>query len=336
MTGMRARRVDVHNHVLPRELLEAIRSRPRDYRMRVEERAGAEVLVRDDGHWTPIYAEFHDPGAKIESLDRRGLDVAVISVTPVVFFYWLDAEAGRAAARLANDGIARMVEAHPARLRGMATLPMQDPQAAVAELERVVREHGFRAVELGCRVRGELLSEPRYRAVLARAQALGVFVFVHPYIAGGLPPELGCYYLGNLAGLPYDTALLAAHLMFGGALDELPDLALVLAHGGGHLPYQIGRLEHGYRVRAEARARASRSPAALLGHFHFDSLTHDSAALAFLLAKVGAGRLVIGTDAPFDMGEENPLARIASLEGLSEQERERIYGWNALELLGEA
>lgn len=332
----RARRVDVHNHVLPRELLEAIRARPRDFGVRVEERRGVETLVRDDGHSTPIYAEFHDPDAKIESLDRRGLDLAVISVTPVVFFYWLEAEAGRTAARLANDGIARMVAAHPTRLRGMATLPMQNAEAALAELERAVRELGFRAVELGCRVRGELLSEPRFRPVLARAQELGVFVFAHPYLAGGLPPDLGCYYLGNLAGLPFDTALLAAHLMFGGALEQLPELAFVLAHGGGHLPYQIGRLEHGYRVRAETRARTARSPAALLTRFHFDSLTHDSAALAFLVAKAGAARVVIGTDAPFDMGEEDPLARIASLEGLNETDRERIYGWNALELLGEA
>ena len=332
----RVKRVDVHSHVLPREMLEAIRQRPREYQMRVEGAGGKEVFTRDDKHSTPIFAEFHDADAKVEGMDRRGIDISVISVSPVVFFYWLDADAGLAAARLLNDGIARMVAARPERLRGMATLPMQDADAAVAELERAVKEHGFRAVELGCRVRGELLSEPRFRPVLRRAQELGVFIFTHPYIADSLPADLGCYYLGNLAGLPFDTALMAAHLMFGGALDELPRLNVILAHGGGHLPYQIGRLAHGYEVRKEARLKTQNSPALLLRRFYFDALTHDSAALRFLVEKAGADRVTIGTDAPYDMGEEDPVAMIKGLKGLSPKDRDRILGVNALKLLGEA
>jgi len=316
-------------------MMAAIRSRPRDYQMRVEGSGEQEIFIRDDRHSTPVYAEFHDAEAKVAGMDRRGIDISVISVTPVVFFYWLDADAGLAAARLLNDGIARMVAARPERLRGMATLPMRNPDAAIIELERVVREHGFRSVELGCRVRGELLAEPRFRPVLRRAQELGVFVFTHPYVAGSLPPDLGCYYLGNLAGLPLDTALMAAHLMFSGVLDELPDLDIILAHGGGYLPYQIGRLEHGYRVRKEARANASSSPLKLLRRFHFDALTHDADALRFLVAKVGAERVMIGTDAPFDMAEEDPLAMINALQ-LTDRQSEQILGLNALALLGEA
>ena len=109
------KRVDVHSHVLPRELMEAIRARPRDYQMRVEGRGGGEVFIRDDRHSTPIYAEFYDADAKVEGMDRRGIDISVISVSPVVFFYWLDAGAGLAAARLMNDGIARMAAAWPRR-----------------------------------------------------------------------------------------------------------------------------------------------------------------------------------------------------------------------------
>jgi len=123
--------------------------------------------------------------------------------------------------------------------------------------------------------------------------------------------------------------------MFSGALDELPDLDIVLAHGGGYLPYQIGRLEHGYKVRKEARANTSSSPLELLRRFHFDALTHDPDALRFLVAKVGAERVMIGTDAPFDMAEDDPLAKINAIPGLTDDERERIMGLNALELLGE-
>jgi aminocarboxymuconate-semialdehyde decarboxylase len=331
----RVKTVDVHSHVLPREMLEAIRRRPRDYQMSVEAVSGQEIFIRDDRHSTPVFAEFHDADAKVEGMDRRGIDISVISVSPVVFFYWLAPEAGLAAARVLNDGIARMVEARPDRLRGMATLPMQDPDAAVTELERVVKEHGFRAIELGCRVRGELISEPRFRPVLRRAQELGAFIFTHPYIEGSLPPDLSCYYLGNLAGLPFDTALMAAHLMFGGALDALPGLNVVLAHGGGHLPYQIGRLAHGHQVRKEGKAHTANSPLELLRRFYFDALTHDADALRFLVAKAGADRVTIGTDAPYDMGEDDPVGMINTLP-VSERDRDRILGLNALELLGEA
>ena len=331
----RVKRVDVHSHVLPVELMDAIRRDPRAFQMQVEGTGASEVFIRDDRHSTPVYAEFHDADAKVEGMDRKGIDISVLSVTPVVFFYWLDAEQGLAASRVMNDGIARMAARRPDRLRGMATLPMQDVDAAVTELERVVKEHGFRSIELGCRIKGQLLSEPQFRPVLKRAADLGVFIFTHPYVAGALPADLNCYYLGNLVGLPLDTALMAAHLMFGGALDELPRLDIVLAHGGGYLPYQIGRLAHGHRVRKEARANTPHSPAALLRRFYFDALTHDAGALKFLVEKAGTDRVTLGTDAPFDMAENDPVAMINALP-ITEQQRERILGLNALELLGEA
>ena len=292
-------------------------------------------ILRDDKHGTPVYAEFHDADAKVAGMDKKGIDVSVLSVTPVVFFYELAADAAADACRVMNDGIARMVAARPERLRGMATLPMQNADAAVAELERAVKDLGFRSVELGVRVNGELLSDAKFRPVLKRAAELKAFVFTHPYIAGSLPPDLNCYHFGNTVAMPFDTALMAAHLMFDGTLEALPALNVVLAHGGGHLPYQIGRLDHGYRVRPEARAYAKRSPRELLRRFYFDSLTHDADALRYLIAKVGADRVVIGTDAPFDMAEDDPLAKLHAVKGLAADELARIYGANALELLGE-
>jgi aminocarboxymuconate-semialdehyde decarboxylase len=316
-------------------MVEAIRRQPRDFGMRVTGEGANEALVRDDNHGSPLHPEFYDVDAKLEGMDRKGIDISVLSVTPVVFFYWLSAETGLAAAKVLNDGIAEMVSVRPARLRGMATLPMQDIDAAVTELERAVREHGFRAVELGCRVKGELLSDPKFRPVLKRAAELKVSVFAHPYIAGALPADLSCYYLGNTHGLPFDTALMAVHLMLGGTMDALPDLDFILAHGGGHLPYQYGRLEHGYGVRKEARANTANSPEAQLRRFHFDSLTHDAESLRFLIRRVGADRVMIGTDAPFDMAEDDPLGKLSEVTELSEDDRSRILGGNALALLGD-
>jgi len=329
--------VDVHSHVLPRSLLEALAARPREHEITVEHHEDGSIhrLRRDDGHVTPIMAEFHDADAKVAGMDRKGIDISILSTTPFTFFYWLAADRALAAARTTNDGIAQMVAAHPTRLRGMATLPMQDPDAAIAELERVVRDHGFRAVEVGCTVQGAQLSEPRLRPILRRAAELDVFLFAHPHFVGGVRDQLECWYLANLVGHPLDTVLMASHLMFSGTLDELPDLKIVLAHGGGYLPYQIGRLAHGHECRTETKAQTKTSPLDLLRRFWCDALTHDAMALRYLVDRVGADRVVVGTDAPYDMGEEDPLGMLDQLSGLSNQQRDMIHGLNALSLLGE-
>ena len=153
-------------------------------------------------------------------MDRKGIDVSVISPAPPMFYYWAQLELAIKAARLVNDGIADMVAKNPARLRGMATIPVQHPDAAVDEMERVVREHGFKAVEVGTSIEGAQLAEPRFRPVLRRAQELGVFLFAHPYYVGS-KSGLECYYLTNLIGNPLDTTVMVANLMYSGALDEL-------------------------------------------------------------------------------------------------------------------
>jgi aminocarboxymuconate-semialdehyde decarboxylase len=128
---------------------------------------------------------------------------------------------------------------------------------------------------------------------------------------------------------------MASHLMLDGTLDALPDLDFILAHGGGHLPYQFGRLDHGYQVRKEAKANTANSPETLLHRFRFDSLTHDVESLRFLIRRVGADRVMIGTDSPFDMAEDDPLGMLAQVDGLTDAQRERILSLNALEVLGE-
>src|SRR5690606_23075026 len=153
------------------------------------------------------------------------------------------------------------------RLRGMGIIPMQHPEAAVAELERIVATHGFRAIEIGTGIEGAKLTEARFRPVLRRTQELGVFVFAHPYYIGN-KSGLENYYLTNLVGNPLETALMVADLMFSGTLDELPDLKIGLAHGGGFVPYQIGRLVHGHKVRDETKAASASSPLDLLRRFY--------------------------------------------------------------------
>ena len=323
----------MHSHVVPKEMLDALSARPERFQMRYIDEPRHRRVAKDGGGGQPVFDEFFDPAAKIKGMDRKGLDVSVISPAPIVYFYWLDADAGLEAAQIVNDGIANMARAFPQRLMGMGTLPMQNPDAAVAELERIVRQHGFRGVELGTSVGDHQLADPRFRPVLRRAQELDVYIFAHPYSSSAVC-NLDDYYLSNLIGNPLQSTIMVSHLMFSGVLDELKKLRICLAHGGGYVPYQIGRLNHGHAVRKETRALTRTKPDALLRRFYYDALTHDARALRYLIDLVGADRVVIGTDAPFDMGEEHPLEMIRAVKRLSAHQRAQIFSQSALKLMG--
>jgi aminocarboxymuconate-semialdehyde decarboxylase len=324
---------DLHNHVIPEPVVQAIQRNPERYGTHVEIRNGKRYFD-SHGRMTELLPEFCDIEAKVAWMDRVGMDVSVISVGPPIYFYWLKPEAGVEIVRLANDGIAEMVARHPDRLRGMAHLPMQDPDAAVAELERVAKAHKFKAVEMATSIEGVPLADMRFRKVLKAIEKLGLFVFTHPYqclAQGGMDP----YYLRNFIGFPLDTTMMVAHLMYSGALDELTKLKILLPHGGGYVPYQIGRFIHGFNVRPEPKTKTRTSPAELLRRFYFDALTHDPEAARHLINRVGADRVVIGSDHPFDMGPPDLMGAIDAIPELSASERENICSLTALTLLGE-
>src|SRR5690606_780 len=327
-------RIDLHSHVIPPTMIDAIEADPGAFQARIEGEGDSRRIVHDQGYVYPMFREFFDPEAKIETMDRRGLDVSVISPAPPMFYYWANADLALKVAGLVNDGVGEMVANHEQRLRGMATIPMQHPDAAVAELERAVREYGFKAVEIGTSIEGEQLADSRFRPVLRRAAELGVFVFAHPYYVGA-KSGLSDYYLTNLIGNPLDTAVCVSNLIFGGVMDELPELRVLLAHGGGFTPYQIGRLVHGHKVRQEARVHTNTDPKSLLKRFYFDSLVFDPEALRYLIDLVGADHIVIGTDTPFDMRDDDPLQTLQQVPGITEHEHGEICCGTALRLLGE-
>ena len=326
--------LDIHSHVIPPAIVEAIATNPEDFSATIQDRDGGKQIVHDQGYAYPLFDEFTDPRTKLHAMDRKGLDISVLSPPPPLFYYWTEAWLGIQIARLVNDGIAEFVAAAPNRFRGMATVPMQDPNAAVAELERVVSVHGFRAIEIGTTVEGQQLSAGKYRCLLERASELSVLVFAHPYYVGA-KEGLEDYYLTNLLGNPYDTTVMIANLMFSGVLDQLPTLRLCAAHAGGFAPYQIGRLEHGHQVRPEPQANTLTQPGELLGRLFFDTITFSPRALRYLIDTVGADHIVLGTDAPFDMGDEDPLATVDAVPDLTAAEREAIVSDTASQLLGE-
>jgi aminocarboxymuconate-semialdehyde decarboxylase len=325
--------IDLHNHVVPQTIVDALAKNPTRYGMGIEEKDGKRWF-NSHGRLAELTPVFYDADAKVEWMDRNSLDIAAISVGPPIYFYWLSPEIGLEAAKLANDGIAQMVAKHPERLRGMAHLPMQDPDAAITELERVVKEYKFKAVEVGTSIEGVALADQRFRKVLKTIEQLDCFVFTHPYqcLAEGGMNE---YYLRNFIGFPLDTTLMVAHLMYSGALDDLKKLKILLPHGGGYVPYQIGRFIHGFNARPEPKMKTKTSPADLLRRFYFDALTHDAQAARHLINRVGADRVVIGSDHPFDMAPNDLMGGIDAIPELYASEREYVCSLTALSLLGE-
>jgi aminocarboxymuconate-semialdehyde decarboxylase len=325
--------IDLHNHVIPPTVVAALEKDPKRFGMSIDDKDGKRYF-NSHGRPAELQKVFYDADAKVEWMNENKLDIAAISVGPPIYFYWLSPDVGLEAAKLANDGIGQMVAKHPERLRGMAHLPMQDPDAAIAELERVVKEYKFKAVEIGTSIEGVALADRRFRKVLKTIEQLDCFVFTHPYqcLAEGGMNE---YYLRNFIGFPLDTTLMVAHLMYSGALDDLKKLKILLPHGGGYVPYQIGRFIHGFNARPEPRMKTKTSPADLLRRFYFDALTHDAQAARHLINRVGADRVVIGSDHPFDMAPPDLMGGIDAIPELSASEREYVCSLTALSLLGE-
>lgn len=323
------RTVDVHTHFLPPQLVAEARAGNGVDGMRTEQQGGQEWIVHRQGFRYPLQRAFYDVPARLDAMTASGIGTGILSLAPTLFMYWLEPREALALCRRANDELTAAGLSSGGRLRPVAALPMQDPDAAVTELRRAVGELGMSGAEIGPSVEGQPLYHPELRPVLTAASDLGVPLLIHPYSVAPRP-GLADFYLSNLVGNPLETTACAARLILSGALDDLPELRLVLMHGGGYLPYQIGRLDHGYRVRPEAGG-CRHSPSSYLGRFYYDTLTHASRPLAFLISLVGAGRVVYGTDFPFDMGGGPCQDQLAGIE-LTSADRDAIAGGNAASL----
>jgi aminocarboxymuconate-semialdehyde decarboxylase len=293
---------DLHAHFIPPGIAEDMREDRAVDGVRTETVDGEEFVVHRQGPRYPLFPGLYDVDARLAIMDEMGIDAAVISLSPTLLMYWIDAADANAHARAANDQIAAAVAKAPDRLMGCAHIAMQDPDEAVREVERATGELGLRGVQIAPMVADRTLDEEDLFPVIAAVEKAGVPLTLHPYFVGvGPRPGLDRYYLTNLVGHPYQTAVGATRLIMSGALDRLPDLEVVLVHAGGYLPYQVGRLDHGQRVRPEARA-CQELPSSYLRRFTFDTIAHSPESLKFLIDLVGADRVAYGTDFPYDMG----------------------------------
>jgi len=323
--------IDVHAHYVPRSFLEVIEKEGAPYGASIRRDGGDPTILLEGRPYGPITRHYHETKPRLADMDRAGVDLQVLSLNPPMV-YWADAALGRHLARLYNDELAAAVAGCPDRLAGLATVPLQDVPAAIAEMERAIRQLGLRGVYIGSNVRGKDLDHPDLLPFFARAEALRAPVFIHPIdVLGG--ERLRPYYLHNGLGNPFETAVAAARLIFGGVLDRFPRLQVCLAHAGGALPYLIGRLDRVHRVRPEARERVRRPPTASLRRLYYDTITHHGPALRYLISLVGADRVVLGSDYRFDMGLADPAGAVRAVQRLPRTERSTVLGGAAARLL---
>jgi aminocarboxymuconate-semialdehyde decarboxylase len=324
--------VDVHAHVLLPRVEAVVADQPGlDRQRKLDVRgSGAESAAVNQAQLARIGPLLTDPALRLATMDRAGVDMQLVSPMPL-YHYWADVELAERITRLTNEGVAALVATHPQRLTGLGTVPLQHPELAVAELTRAVDEFGLNGVQIGTFAGPWELADEALDGFWARAEELGAVVFIHPW-GCTLGERLDRYYLSNTVGNPVETTVALSHIVFSGLLDRRPGVQIVAAHGGGYLPTYVGRSDHAWRVRPEAQ-RASEPPSAYLRRMWFDSLVYEPQALRHLVEAVGADRVVLGSDYPFDMGVEDPVDRL-SAAGLSATDEEAIRGGNAVRLLG--
>ncbi len=327
-----SRSIDLHAH----HLVAAVEALVADHPGRTRENATqaahmGHASVRHNATLLPQYVvALTDLDTRLRRMDAMGIDVQAVSLSPTQYYYWAEADLAREIVRLANEGLAEFCAARPDRLVGLGTVALQHPDLAVEQLTIAVRS-GLRGAILSTAVNGLDFSDPRFAPFWARAEELEALLFVHP-LGCSLGERLSDYYLINVVGHPAETAVALSHLIFGGVLDRFPRLKICAAHGGGYLPFYIGRSDHAYEVRPESRTTARR-PSSYLRQIWFDSLVYRGDALRHLIDIAGASQVVLGTDYPFDMGVDDPLERLAAVPSLSAEDLTAIRGANAARLL---
>jgi aminocarboxymuconate-semialdehyde decarboxylase len=327
----RPRAIDVHAHIIVPEVYAAAAEHnifselPTDVgvtdemRGKIKERAGT------------VLGRMSDITDRIANMDAMGVDVQVLSASLVhQGLEWADAQTSLRLARTTNDWIAKAVATHPARFIGLGTLPLHVPSLAVAELERVMRELGLKGVAISTTAGGMELGDGALRPFWEKAEALGAVVYIHP--GGNRDRRFKRFHLWNSVGQAFEEAMAISSLMYDGVLESFPKLKICISHGGGYMPFYMGRIDRNYVEKANTRVNMSKPPIDYLRMLYFDSCVYERPVLAHLVDKVGADRVLLGSDYP--VGESKPIEFVTETQALSGAQKEQIVTTNAAALLG--
>lgn len=327
-------KIDIHTHIMPEKIPNWFQKFGYgDFITLEHHKPCCARMIKGDKVFREIEKNCWDASARIDEMDDTQVTVQVLSTIPVLFNYWAKPEHAMETCRFFNDHIAQVVALHPARFMGLGTLPMQDIDLSVKELERCVRELKMPGVEIGSNINGRNLHDPLFFPLWQAAEELGACIFVHPWEMMG-ENDMTKYWLPWLVGMPAETSRVICSMIFGGVLERFPRLRVAFAHGGGSFPATIGRIEHGFNVRPDLCAVDNAvKPSAYLGKFWIDSLVHDPKALDFIIDIIGADKICMGSDYPFPLGEHVP-GNLIEAHIKDESLKTKLLWNNAMEWLG--
>ena len=270
-------------------------------------------MMKGDKLFREVEENCFDVSLRKKEMDETDVSVQVLSTIPVLFNYWAKPKDGLETSRFFNDHMAESVAKNPDRFIAIGTVPMQDIDLAIKEMERCISELKMPGLEIGSNINGINLSDPQFFPFYKRAEELGCSLFVHPWEMMG-EGQMQKYWLPWLVGMPAETSRAICSMIFGGVFEKFPKLKVAFAHGGGSFPATIGRIEHGFNVRPDLVALDNAiNPSHYIGHFWIDSLVHDEKAMRFIVDVMGEDKICLGSDYPFPLGEHHPGKLIESM-----------------------
>lgn len=323
-------RYDVHTHHYPRAYFSLIERSGGDFAFATDP-SGQTIIRYRGSRFFGVTPAMTDPALRLTDMTRAGIDVAVLSLsTPNVFF--AEGSAQTPVARMVNDAYAELIKAQPDRFKGFASIPMDDPDAAVRELHRAIDDLKLNGVILLSNIRGRDLTDPAYRPFFAEADRMKLCILLHPMLPASAD-AFRDFVLGPLVGFPFDTTLAVARMCYAGMLKELPNIRWIVAHAGGAIPYLAERLDNGYRDFAEDRVNVDDLPSAYLKRLYYDTVTFSPHVLRLLRDWAGAEHMAMGSDYPHKLGDITRAVTTIEALDVAADERDRIFSGTARAIL---
>ncbi|MBK8611633.1 MAG: amidohydrolase [Chitinophagaceae bacterium] len=318
-------KIDIHTHIMPDKMPNWVQKFGYGEFIHLEHRNCKACMMKGDKLFREVDDNCFDAAARLKEMDGTEVTIQVLSTIPVLFNYWAKPKDGYETARFLNDHIADTVTKNPDRFIGIGTVPMQDVDLAIKEMERCVTELKMPGLEIGSNINGINLNDESFFAFYEAAEKLHCSLFVHPWEMMG-QDQMEKYWLPWLVGMPGETSRAICSMIFGGVFEKFPNLKVAFAHGGGSFPITIGRIEHGFNVRPDLVAIDNPiNPRDYIGKFWIDSLVHDPMAMKFIIGLMGEDKICLGSDYPFPLGEQHPGKLIADMNFTKELTEKLLY-----------